>query len=56
MVLLGITVSNLFLLDESQKEFFELPDALVSILQSNFDATTILALHIISMAIVISYG
>jgi LexA-binding, inner membrane-associated putative hydrolase len=55
LVIFGIVVSPLFLLDESQKELFEFPDTIFSLLQShdNIKAVAILALHAVSVSIVI---
>ena len=55
MVILAIIVSPVFLLDESQKELFEFPSSFFSLFQfyDNFNTIAILALHVISMAMVI---
>lgn len=54
MVVIGIIISLLFLLDESQKEF-EFPNILFSLFRSydKFDTIAIVALHVICTAIVI---
>lgn len=55
LVILAIIVSPVFLLDESQKELFEFPNSFFSLFRSYDDINTIaiLALHVISMAMVI---
>jgi hypothetical protein len=53
MVILAIIVSPVFLLDESQKELFEFPNSFFSLFQPDFNTIAILALHVISLTIVI---
>lgn len=55
ILVLAIIVSLVFLLDESQKELFEFPNSFFSLFQSydDFNTIAILALHAISLAIII---